>query len=752
MAKAKPMSRSRNQIATAYAPESFFTFEGGVGACISRSTAGELATLLDTTRAQILERFEEFGLAWFQSAMQARDHKPEQRQKHPILPEMCVEKAMLDELGQEFRVPGVDRLYFSKPSNMGYTPAPLTFVCRYCDLFREYTTLRDFTRALPVLQMSQCLSPRAPAGTCSWEQLDVVFVHWSGNWAAASPNMWDFRGSGAALNTTQCSSCGSYDFRLNRDSPKLGEWHFVCAKATCAKARDSWLQNDRDTLEILKTKVGEGRLAGPTEVRMQATPYRASNAYYVQSELFIDFRDGTGTLSGLLRPGAQRQLEDFIARSYGFEGTLPSDGEVEQICEAHPDCIKDLQQFRNANRTISTVTALLSGMNPASQHVLQDAIRSAHDSREQVLQRLRERRILVPNVALPSSISEAITQRRHRFAARFDPFRLSVEHAMLKRARLDVTESESGKRRYVSFKQLDEDLAPDSPNERHELEAVARARMTSLGIADMGLIRDFELCRFSFGYSRMQAGPVLREKRHMDMPVRLRLFPLVQNDGVRKHPVYVVQQANQAIYVRLDEQRTLAWLNQLSLSDMFTLRTDQSVGAGVLSTTTRMDRFLEGLPTGDSPPPYLYLYTLLHSFAHVVMKQVSAFSGLDLGSLGEYIFPADLAFVVYRNGTTMDLGNLSAMWRNSGRAMLSSLLNPRAAQCGTGSLCTKRGGSCPDCLMIPETSCIASNKLLSRAVLRGIGGRPRFDTRGTFLTPGYFDEITMHGGLRTPSG
>jgi hypothetical protein len=41
MTTAKTMNRSRNQLASAYAPESFFTFEGGLGACISRSSAGE---------------------------------------------------------------------------------------------------------------------------------------------------------------------------------------------------------------------------------------------------------------------------------------------------------------------------------------------------------------------------------------------------------------------------------------------------------------------------------------------------------------------------------------------------------------------------------------------------------------------------------------------------------------------------------------------------------------------------------------
>ncbi len=727
MAKAKSMNRSRNQLATAYAPESFFTFEGGVGACIAHSMPGEAANLVDTTRSNILERMEQFGDAWFQAAMQARDRKPDQAKEHPVLPTQCVDKKLLDEHQQSFQLLGADKLFFSTPSNMGYTPAPLTFVCRYCDLFREFRNLREMNKELPKLQSNPCPDPSAPNGTCSWEQLDVIFVHWSGNWAPASPNMWDFRNGSAAVNRTQCLSCGSSDFRLNRDSPKLGEWHFVCAK--CAKPRDRWLQNDRDTLDLFKTKVGEGRLKGPTEVRMEATPYRASNAYYVQSDLFIDFRDGTGTLSGLLRRGAELELEDFIARTYGFAGTAPTDDEVEKACMGQADCAEDLEKFRRANKTIKSISALLDQMDPDTRATLEGSIQSALDSRFQVLERLRERRVILPKVALPSAISSGIAVRRSMFAPRFDPYQLAVEHAMLKRTRLDVTATVGGKRPYVSFKHLDADLAPEAEQDRIALESTARERLERLGLADMGLIRDFELCRFSFGYSRMQAGPVLRDKRNMDMPVRLKLFPPVSYGDAMKNPIYVVQQANQAIYVRLDERRVMAWLRSLECLDMFELNEGESAGAGALCAATKMDRFLENLPKGDAPPVYLYLYTLLHSYAHLIMRQVSEYSGLDLGSLGEYIFPADLAFVVYRNGTTMDLGNLSAMWRNSGRAMLASLLDPRAAQCGTGSLCTKRGGSCPDCLMVPETTCIASNKLVSRSVLRSIGGRPRFDTR-----------------------
>ena len=108
------------------------------------------------------------------------------------------------------------------------------------------------------------------------------------------------------------------------------------------------------------------------------------------------------------------------------------------------------------------------------------------------------------------------------------------------------------------------------------------------------------------------------------------------------------------------------------------------------------------------------------------MKNVAELSGLDLGSMGEYIFPLDLAFVVYRNGTTMDLGNLSSLWRNENNLFLRRFLDASIHRCNSGRLCDAAGGACPDCIMIPETSCVAQNQLLSRAVLKG-GPPPRED-------------------------
>src|SRR6266487_4605228 len=167
MAKAKTMSRSRNQLATSYAPESFFTFEGGLGACISRSAMGEPVTLADSTLDQIFERINELGRAWFGAAMVARDAEPSQP---PVVAVQCVDARLLDSTRTSFQPPAQDRVYLCRPSHMEYTPAPLAFVCRSCGLFRDYTTLRNLDADLPNLSPEHCQHPKTK-GQCDWEQL-----------------------------------------------------------------------------------------------------------------------------------------------------------------------------------------------------------------------------------------------------------------------------------------------------------------------------------------------------------------------------------------------------------------------------------------------------------------------------------------------------------------------------------------------------------------------------------------------------
>ncbi|MBR7896178.1 hypothetical protein KDW83_30160 [Burkholderia multivorans] len=396
---------------------------------------------------------------------------------------------MLDTTRTEFQLPGQDRFYLCRPSHMEYTPAPLTFVCRTCGMFQGYDTLAELDRNLERMTPNHCPNPKTK-GQCDWEQLDVIFVHWSGHWEAAFPGQWHWSDRDAKVIKRHDSCvCGSFQFKLNRRSAGIGDWFFECA--ACDKPLSTkWLQNDRDTLRILGPAMGPDRL---TEVRMQAAPYRASSAYYVKSDLFIDFKDSSQQLLTRLRPGHEAELKDFVAKQYGFAVQPITDEDVQRVCEGKSECAKDLADYLSAVEQIRT----LEGLPESMRVTLKGSIDLAHSHKQRVLDDLRRRQILLPKSDLPISVLSNIQNRQSMFASKFDPFRLAIEHATLKSVRLDVETRTNGKKPYVSFTRLDEDLAPEDKDKTEQVQAATRALLDKLGLEDMGLIGPvrFLVCR-----------------------------------------------------------------------------------------------------------------------------------------------------------------------------------------------------------------------------------------------------------------
>lgn len=703
------MNRSRSQLATAYAPGAFFTFEGGRGACIALPDDNPAAAQIpDTAKNQIQARLNEIARSWFERAYNCRDNVP-----HPRL---CLDDAMLKPGTGQVEGLSLDRMAFVNPVRMGYAPAPLTFVCNHCGSFHRFNSVDHLIKQLPAMQRQKCPSPKR-SGNCQWRQLDVIFVHWSGNWEAATPGRWEWDDNEKkSVLKDWCPNCSAHDFYLNTESPAIGNWYFKCTKCGTVPSA-TWLQHDRFTTEVLGATphvIGERR--------MEPISYRASSAFYPQTDQFIIFEEGSKLLP-LLDPVHRSDLENFIASQYGFGSTRPSLVEIEELLKQAGQSEKwDAYVAKRKQRDDArTMAAKADG-------AMRDTILgwAADFDRDMALmadQWFTDRMLAETNELSPS-VRTNIGQRSE-FSARYDPFTLAVEHEALKQNRLNRAPTSGGRRPFVRFDALDAHLSPELPEEKARLERETRQRMNQLGMAEMGLIREFDLCRFTYGYTRMIAEPSF-EKRKMQMPVRLCLFPWLANG---RKPIYTVAQANEALYVRLDPVQVYRWLQAIGPDDAFVWNATnkESLGAHLLEHALPFGRFLSRLQKDGLASSYLYVYTLLHTYAHVLMKGVAEHSGLDLSSLGEYLFPADLAFVVYRNGTTMDLGNLSSLWRNMGYRFLDYLLEPRTLLCNSGSTCDQfSGGACPDCIMVPETSCVASNQLLSRAVVSG-GEPPRED-------------------------
>lgn len=710
------MGRSRNQLATAYAPGAFFTFEGGLGACIAmpdQSDVVDEAPLDEATKEQILLRLREVWQGWFSRTYTVNTPA------RPISPEQCVDEELLKD--GHLDLLGASRLAFVNPSKIGYAPAPLTFVCNTCKRFRAYESVAKLAEDYESFSC-KCPSPKAK-GKCQWRQLDVIFVHWSGEWLPATPGMWEWsdKEGKAWLAGTACSRCGKKNFLLNTESPRIGEWGFQCAD--CGhQERGSWLQNDKFTTEVFRETAGKRT----GERRMEPISYRASSAFYSQSEQFVVFSQKDQGLLSFLAEGHETELENFIATQYGFGGSLPTEEMMKDILlrGGHSSEWESYERYGD-------MRVRLEGMG---DHY---TARQMADEQQKLIKRWQDSEPpLIPiQSELPSSVHNLMA-RRFEFSSRYDPFVLAVEHEALKRSKLGRTAAHGERAPFVRFQHLDNDLAPKSEEEKHSQEQETSRLMGMLGVRELGLIREFDLCRFTHGFTRVSAVPVM-EKRNQDVPVRLKLFESLRNG---KRPIYVVSQSNEAIYVQLDPRRVYEWLRTVGVTDLPEWEPEEKLALGgvLLQTAEPFGRYFSALHPGAASA-YRYVYTLLHSYAHLFMKTVAELSGLDVGSLGEYLFPADLAFVVYRNGTTMDLGNLSSLWRNENNRFLSLLLDPTSHRCNSGSLCDFGGGACPDCIMVPETACVAQNRLLSRSVLRG-GLAPREDlTHKDQRVPGFFE-------------
>lgn len=141
-------------------------------------------------------------------------------------------------------------------------------------------------------------------------------------------------------------------------------------------------------------------------------------------------------------------------------------------------------------------------------------------------------------------------------------------------------------------------------------------------------------------------------------------------------------------------------------------------------------------------------YILLHSFAHLIMRQISMDCGYNIASLKEKIYSSFIekdceclemqGVLIYLTSSDADgsLGGLTSIGANQvhfEKVVLNAL--KKALWCSADPLCitSKQQGvsslnysACHDCLLIPETSCEFRNVLLDRASLVGTTSNKEF--------------------------
>jgi hypothetical protein len=702
------MARSQPQLATAYAPGAMFTWEGGKGACIAAPVEGASIDFSgrQTRRAQIIEGLEEFCQNWLARGMAIGGTR-----NAPVYEVQLLDTCFFNPVRNTVDI-AVDSFEFMRPDRMGYLPGPLVYRCDHCHRVKEYiSAAHQVADPLP----THCTADGG-AQDCRWRQLDVVYVHWSGGLEGLSPYR-NTLGQGGVLKKIPRCQCGVEDFELRKNGSQFNRWRFRCVG--CEAEREVF-QTDPFSLSLLKPRMDSGAPHEWSEINMIPVSYRASPVFYVQSSRFIVY-DADPEVVTLMTPGREADLVARIASIHGFGSSDPSDDRIREQLEA------------KGKAGWSSYAAMRKMAASARDRGDAGVADESDDAARELLQSWYQNGDVVRETIASQALMDRVSERRD-YARRYDPLRSTIEHDALKRRKIDP------KGESANLREAHADLCAEAgdPVLERAYEARVGSDLARAGLEAVHLIRNLDMVEFSFGFSRVSATPETVQKNRR-MPVRLMGFPRLQG---QKRPIYVIEQQNEAMYVRLDPVVVAEFLriNGVMPSPPIAPKT---IGAALIEGYSDFGPFLRDFGVRDDTSQVRgrdvasLTYLLLHTMAHHTMHGIARLSGLDLGSMSEAIFPADLAFIVHRRGMTEDLGNISSMWRDHNGAFLSYFVGRRDLRCGSGTLCDHRGGACPACIMIPETSCIAGNQLLSRATL--VGGRaPIWDQNAQPLV-GYFE-------------
>jgi hypothetical protein len=232
-----------------------------------------------------------------------------------------------------------------------------------------------------------------------------------------------------------------------------------------------------------------------------------------------------------------------------------------------------------------------------------------------------------------------------------------------------------------------------------------RTGFLAAGLEDVELVEKFPVLTGNFGFTRgeLAAGAS-------------RLVPFRNRKG--NPVVYGEAGETEALFIRLRPSSVAGWLQRLGF-DLASWGTDAEARIAILAAA-HMPR-----PEDDDSflrSPGSAVLSLVHSYAHRLIRRLSVYAGIERNSLSEFLVPFHLGFFVYA-ATRGDfvLGGLQAVFETDLHLLVSDFVRSEH-RCPLDPGCSQVGAACVACLHLGEPSCRFYNRYLSRATLFGEHG------------------------------
>ncbi len=230
------------------------------------------------------------------------------------------------------------------------------------------------------------------------------------------------------------------------------------------------------------------------------------------------------------------------------------------------------------------------------------------------------------------------------------------------------------------------------------------------GIKSVQVCGNIPFVSCSYGYTR--------EKSEPGDGVVLHAFREEHNG--RKN-VYATKLNTEGILFEFDRVKILRWLeknNYVETDDLPDLTDENDVKLWFVNNVKpELIRAFSKIDSNNSPT--YYVYNLLHTLSHLLIRSAAGMCGLDKNSISEYILPSIPGILIYcQNSQGFNLGALFNIFE----AYFDKWINNAytgAQKCIFDPVCAERYKACTGCLYLNEISCQHFNHDLDRTLIIG---------------------------------
>lgn len=215
----------------------------------------------------------------------------------------------------------------------------------------------------------------------------------------------------------------------------------------------------------------------------------------------------------------------------------------------------------------------------------------------------------------------------------------------------------------------------------------------------------------SYGYTRVES----------EWKEGVQLHALKEEKNGRKN-IYATKLNTEGVLFEFDRKKIIQWLlanDVINEDEAPDLESEEEIKIWFLNNIKpSLIHPFSTIDETESKETY-YVYRLIHSISHLLIRAAADIGGLGKDSLSEYIFSGIPAILIYcQNSQGFNLGSLF----NTFEAYFDKWINKAyssAQKCIFDPICIERQKACTGCLFVNEVSCQHFNKDLDRALVVG---------------------------------